>query len=132
MNINEQLTLPTRGQVVGDDNENQLEILQQYGTKCAVTDFSILLGGYVAPNDYTSEGNSKKERAGWWWTRTTDNHNDAYSIDDTGVSEWEKVNVRCTGARPILPYSLISSIASNRVRGKNGILEVSMENTHKR
>ena len=49
---------------------NQLDIISRYGTKCAITDFSILLGGYVSSDDYTSEGNTRKDRTGWWWTKT--------------------------------------------------------------
>ena len=55
---------------------NQLDIISRYGTKCAITDFSILLGGYVSSDDYTSEGNTRKDRTGWWWTKTPYN-NDA-------------------------------------------------------
>ena len=32
--------------------ENALEIFKKYGTKCAITDFSILLGGFVASCAY--------------------------------------------------------------------------------
>ena len=41
-------TFLTEEQIFGDD---QLDILKKYGTKCAITDFSILLGGYVS-GDY--------------------------------------------------------------------------------
>ena len=47
-----------------------LDIIKKYGTKCAITDFSILLGGYVSQDNYTNEGNQKKNRTGWWWTKT--------------------------------------------------------------
>lgn len=60
-------TFLTDEQIFGD---NQLDILKKYGTKCAITDFSILLGGYVASTSYTSEGSTKKDRTGWWWTKT--------------------------------------------------------------
>ncbi len=54
-------------QIFGD---KQLDIISKYGTKCAITDFSILLGGYVSSDYYTSEGNFRKDRTGWWWTKT--------------------------------------------------------------
>lgn len=60
---------------------NQLDIISRYGTKCAITDFSILLGGYVSSDDYTSEGNTRKDRTGWWWTKTPYN-NDARVVYD--------------------------------------------------
>ena len=46
-------TFLTDEQIFYDD---QLDILKKYGRKCAITDFSILLGGYVTENFYTSEG----------------------------------------------------------------------------
>ena len=59
-------TFLTEKQVFGD---NKLDIISKYGTKCAMTDFSILLGGYVSSDYYTSEGNTRKDRTGWWWTK---------------------------------------------------------------
>ncbi len=103
---------------------SQLDILEKYGTKCAITDFSILLGGYVAQNYYTSEGETLKDRTGWWWTKSHDGDNDACVVSHYGDRDWDSVNSRNGGARPALPYSSISSISSNGVRGRNGILEV--------
>ena len=47
-------TFLTEEQCFGD---KQLDILKKYGTRCAITDFSILLGGYVVGDYYTSVGN---------------------------------------------------------------------------
>ena len=101
----------------------QLDIIKKYGTKCAITDFSILLGGYVSVDYYTSEGNSKKDRTGWWWTLTPYD-NDARVVNGNGNRSWFNVYKRSGGARPALPYSSIFSIPSNGVRGGNGILEI--------
>ena len=73
-------TFLTDEQIFGND---RLDILKKYGTKCAITDFSILLGGYVS-DYYTSEGNSRKDRTGWWWTKSSDGANDARVVDSTG------------------------------------------------
>ena len=113
-------TFLTDEQCFGD---KQLDILKKYGTKCAITDFSILLGGYVARGYYTSEGNLLKDRTGWWWTKTPFSYN-AHVVNGTGDKSWFKVYERYGGARPALPYLSISSISSNGVRGTNGILEV--------
>ena len=113
-------TFLTIEQCFGD---KQLDILKKYGTRCAITDFSILLGGYVAGDYYTSEGNSRNDRTGWWWTKTPYD-NEARNVDEDGDSNWDIVGKRRGGARPALPYSLISSFSSNGVRGRNGILEV--------
>ena len=103
--------------------EKQLDILKKYGTKCAITDFSILLGGYVVRNYYTSEGNTRKDRTGLWWTKTCF-HGNARVVGEGGGRGWNDVSSRAGGARPALPYSSISRVSSNGVRGRNGILEV--------
>ena len=70
-------TFLTDEQIYGN---NKLDIISRYGTKCAITDFSILLGGYVSQDRYTSEGNTRKDRTGWWWTKTPYN-NDARVVN---------------------------------------------------
>ena len=114
-------TFLTDEQIFGN---NQLDIISRYGTKCAITDFSILLGGYVSSDYYTSEGNTRKDRAGWWWTKSSDGDNDALFVSSTGDSCWFKVSLRSGGYRPALPYSSIQSISSNGLRGANGIKEI--------
>ena len=114
-------TFLTDEQIFGN---NQLDIISRYGTKCAITDFSILLGGFASPNHYTSEGNTRKDRAGWWWTKSSDGHNDAHVVNKDGNSNFNFVYSRTGGARPALPYSSIQSISSNGVRGANGIKEI--------
>lgn len=113
-------TFLTDEQIFGN---NKLDIISRYGTKCAITDFSILLGGYVSSDDYTSEGNTRKDRTGWWWTKTPYN-NDARVVSGYGDRGWYSVNTRKGGARPALPYSSIQSISSNGVRGASGIKEI--------
>ncbi len=114
-------TLLTYEQVFG---EQKLDIFNKYGTECAITDFSILLGGYVSSDYCTSEGKTLKDRTGWWWTKSFDVDNYARVVDENGYRVWNYVNERNGGARPALPYSSIASNSSNGVRGRNGILEV--------
>ena len=102
---------------------NQLDIISRYGTKCGITDFSILLGGYVSSDNYISEGNTRKDRTGWWWTKTPYNNN-ARGVNEYGNRNWNYVIIRYGGARPALPYSSIQSISSNGVRGASGIKEI--------
>lgn len=114
-------TFLTEEQIFGN---NQLRILRKYGKKCAITDFSILLGGYVSSNSYTSEGNSLKNRTGWWWTKSSDGVNVAQVVNYDGRRRCIYVHHRSVGARPALPYSVISSIFSNGLRGIDDLLEV--------
>ena len=106
---------------------NRLKIFYKYGTKAAITDFSILLGGYVSSNYYTSEGNALKNRTGWWWTKTpylNPYHDDEYIITLDGDCDWCGVNLNKGGIRPALSYSSIKSIVLNTVIGANGIKEI--------
>ncbi len=116
-----EFTFLTDEQIFGN---NPLDIISRYGTKCSITDFSILLGGYVSSNYYTSEGNTRKDRTGWWWTKSSDGDNDARVVSTDGDSRWNGVTSRYGGARPALPYSSIQSISSNGVRCANGIKEI--------
>lgn len=102
--------------------KNKLDIFEKYGTKCAITDFAILLGGYVATGFYTNEGSSRKDRTGWWWTQTPEDNNARVVFYDCSRF-WINITKRIGGARPALPYSAISSISSNVVRGKSGVKE---------
>jgi len=108
-------------QIFGD---NQIDILKKYGTKCAITDFSILLGGCIDDNYHTNEGDTDRDRTGWWWTRTNDGDGYVRVVYFDGTRSWDDVDIRNGGVRPVLPYSSISSIASNEVRGNFGIKEV--------
>ena len=102
-------TFLTVEQIFGN---NQLDILKKYGTNCAITDFSLLLGGYKGNNN------------GSWWTKSCDGDNRAGCVGVVNNMNWNNILIRSGGVRPALPYSSISSIALNGVRGKNGILEV--------
>ena len=114
------MTFLTEDQIFGN---NALDIIKKYGTKAAITDFSILLGGTVSSTIYTSEGDTLNNRTGWWWTKIPYNDN-ARVVNKGGGRFCGNVSKRNGGARPALPYSLISKISSNKVRGTNGILEV--------
>lgn len=67
-------TFLTESQIFGSE---QLDIIKKRGTKAAITDFSILLGGYVSDNNYIAGGSSLRERTGYYWTKTDDGDNDA-------------------------------------------------------
>ena len=107
------------------DSFENLEILEKRGTIAPITDFSILLGGFVSEeNFYYNNSNSLENRAGCYWTSSDDKDNDVYVVFADGYRDCYGVNQRSSGARPALSYSTIRNIASNGVRGKDGILEV--------
>ena len=118
---NIKLTLLDENQVFGS---NGLDIIKKYGTKCAITDFAILLGGYVSSDFYTSEGYARKDRIGWWWTKSSEVDDDVRVVYVDGDSSWHYVFRRFGGVRPVLPYSSIAKIFSNEAIAKSEIKEV--------
>ena len=114
-----EFTFLTEKQVFGN---KQLDIIKKYGTKCAITDFSILLGGFVT-YDYSTSDNISG--TGYWWIKIPYNDGAGASVvNKNGDSFWYLVSERNVGSRPSLPFSSISNISLNKVRGRNGILEV--------
>lgn len=116
-------TFLTEEQCFGND---KLDILEKRGTQAAITDFSVLLGGWVS--DYHVDNDSSLEgRTGYYWTKSDDGDNDVRVVIATGNSDFDNVYIRAGGARPALPFSSISSIPTNGESGKrarDGILEV--------
>ena len=127
MNFDKELTLLSEQEVWGVNGGRQLDVLEKYGTKSAITDLVILTGGYcedscsyMAPDD-----NSLKGRTGWVYTRSSDGDGDVRGVNKDG-SRYSRCRYRRNGAvRPALLSSFIfSQISPNRVRGYNGTEEV--------
>lgn len=118
MKYNEELTLLTVDQII------ESEIFKKYGRQSAITDFAILLGGYVKLEDYhTSEGERLEDRCCFYWTKTSDNDGAARVVDKNGNVNYFYVDRRSGAVRPaLLSSSIIHSL--NRVRDKFGIIEV--------
>lgn len=120
------LTFLTQEQCFESD---KLDILEKRGTRAAITDFSILLGGYVSDNWHIDSDNSLEGRTAYYWTRSDDGDNDARVVLHDGTRYYDSVFGRNGGARPALPFSSISSIPTNGVSGapkraRDGVLEV--------
>ena len=116
-------TFLTEGQCFGSD---KLDILKKRGTKAAITDFSVLLGGWVS-SEHVENDSSLEGRTGYYWTKSDDGDNDARVVDAFGDRISDIVNGRSGGARPALPFSEVSSIPTNGESGKrakDGVIEV--------
>ena len=116
-------TFLTEEQCFGAD---KLDIFEKRGTKAAITDFSVLLGGGVS-DEHVNNDSSLEGRTGYYWTKTDDGESYARVVYDDGDSYYYTVFERDGGARPALPFSSISSIPTNGESGKrarDGILEV--------
>ena len=114
-------TFLTKDQVEG---KNQLDVLKKYGTKCAITDFSLLLGGRASNFSFTKEGNQIKDKASQWWTRTKDTGDEVFIVDFDGEIDWANIKHRQIGARPAISYSEIEPYISNIKIRIDGVNEV--------
>lgn len=116
-------TFLTKEQIFGS---NQIDVIKKRGTKAAISDFSVLLGGWVS--DYHVDNDSSLEgRTGYYWTKSDDGDNDARVVRGLGHRDCSGVRSRSGGARPVLPFSSISNIPTNGESGKrarDGVLEV--------
>ena len=92
----------------------KLDILQKRGTKAAITDFSILLGGLIIGKTNTNTNywhidgdESLGGRTGWYWTKSDVGYNGVRAIagDARGDRNPFNVNERVIGARPALSFS---------------------------
>lgn len=121
------LTLLSGGQIWGNSNESQLEVIRKYGTKAAITDLCVLTGSYLCEDtDYNiDEDRSLTGRTSWFWTRSDDGDNDVRAVHDAGFRIGKYRHGRSGAVRPALQSSVIfSQISPNRVRGYNGTEEV--------
>ena len=105
-------TFPTQEQFFEDE---MLEVIKKRGAKAAITDFSILLGGWV---DRDSD-DSLAGRTGYYWTRSDDGDNDACAVSGYSRRNLSNVRNRNGGARLALPFSSIDRIPTNGVSGKD-------------
>ena len=116
-------TFLTQEQCFGRD---KLDILKKRGTKAAITDFSVLLGGRLS-SEHVKNDSFLEKRTGYYWTKSDDGANDACIVKDDGSFYCDNVNRRNSGARPALLFSSIGSIPTNGEsvkRARDGILEV--------
>lgn len=106
------------------NGSNQLKIFKKIGTQAAITDFSILLGGYFSEDHYINNEKKLENRTGWYWTCTDDKDHDARIINSAGKDGRKQINNRHGGARLALLFTQIKSIYSNKLRRNDGILEI--------
>ena len=119
-----ELTLLSEGQIWGNRNEPQLEVISKYGTKAAITDLCILTGSCLY-KDTIDEDRSLTGRTSWFWTRSDDNDNDVRVVNKYGNGDIGFRYERNVAVRPALQSSVIfSQISPNKVSGYNGTEEV--------
>ncbi len=101
-----EITLLSEEQVFGS---NKIDVIEQLGGKCAITDFAILLGAGTTD---------------MWYLLSSDGDGHVCSVLKDGSYASACAGTRSGGIRPVLPFSDISDISKNEVRGSSGFLEV--------
>lgn len=102
----------------------KIDVIKQLGGKCAISDFAILLGAYVSSDYHVDGDSSSKGRTGWWYLSSSDGDGDVRDVIEGGDRKLTYAGKRSGAVRPALPYSNISDISPNGVRGRSGFLEV--------
>ena len=107
----EKITFLTKDQVFGDD---KIDIIKQYGSKCSITDFAILLDGFVLNNTFTG-GFSLDKRTGMWFTSSFYDENNAFIVDNRGCKSVISNIKRQCGGRPVLLWDFLSFHYQNNI-----------------
>ena len=106
----------TLSEVLGKD---KLQIFEKCGTRCMVTDFSILLGC-----NYMSIPGNETDKAGWWWTKTRFNELEVMGITINGTEGIVYQDESRICIRTAINYSKIEMYAKNKKTNQHGVLEV--------
>ncbi len=115
-----EFTLLSKEQTFGN---SKIDVIERLGVKCAASDFAILLGAKVNNDDHVDDDSSLKGRIGWWYLSSAYGAG-GISIVDFDNSGYDSNLILSGCVRPVIPFSNISDISSNAVRGRNGLLEV--------
>ncbi len=117
-------TFLTEGEIFGS---YQIDVIKKRGTRAAITDFSVLLGGFVYEYAHVNGDTSLEGRTGFYWTTSDTGDSSAIAVGYYGDLMSRFAYARYVGARPALPFSSIGSIPTNGESGKkarDGVLEV--------
>ena len=118
---NNEFTLLSDEQTFGSQ---QIDVIKKMGGKCAISDFAILLGAYVSSYYHVDGDNSMRGRTGWWYFSSSDGDGYVRAVYESGMRRCAFAGERSGAVRPALPFSNISDISLNGVKGRHGFLEV--------
>ena len=131
MNKDFELTLLSEGQIWGNHEEEQLDVLKKYGTIVNISDLSIITGATVKNRLFINarEIELLNGRKGMAWTKTCNLQTGSVCINTVnGGHDYNSFNLhdgQSMVIRPVFQSSVIfSKIFSNSVRGYNDTYEV--------
>lgn len=76
-----ELTFLKKNQLYGKE---KLDVFKGIGAKAAITDFAIIMGGYVSSDYYVQKTNKLEDRTGYYWTQTGDDEHNVYIVNEDG------------------------------------------------
>ena len=99
--------------------DDKIDIIKKKGTKAAITDFSILLGGTVFGKMHINRDSTLSGRTGLYCTESeVDGFKEICTILGDGTMMEFPADDPCVGARPVLPFSSINEIPTNGESGE--------------
>lgn len=104
-----------------DENDlDKIDVLKEYGKKCKLTDFAILLGAdmFDKNNNYYGDKHDQPNGTGFWWTKKCFSDNLAFMIDPNGFQAIRNVTVRTVGGRPVFKHSNLGDLAQKGTNAK--------------
>ena len=106
-------TLLTEEQIWGNmDDNGQLEVMEKYGTKVALTDLAVLLGGYVTDGD---DRTFENDLTGTSWSASSD-YTSVIFVNDFGDNDWDFPYNRGHSVRPAVSSSEASKVTPSGER----------------
>ena len=102
-----EFTLLSDKQTFGD---RKIDVIKKLGTKCAISDFAILLGANFTDFNHVDEDSSSKGRTCWWYLSSSDGYGDVRAVSSDGTRSIANPIKDTGGIRPALPFSSISDI----------------------
>jgi len=117
----ETYTLLEKERVIG---KNSSFIFKRYGTQTAITDFAILLGGYVSEDIVGLSNKVKKIMAAPWWTKTEEDKNKVYMTCKNRKSDIAPNSATQIGIRPAAQYlSIFKDSLIDYIKEENSVKE---------
>ena len=116
--LNNEFKLLSLGQVFG---KQRIDVIKKTESKCAVTDFAILLGCCAFNYNRVFSDNSLKGRTGMWYTFSSVGDGNVYSFNEFGNVDFCYTSKRDVGIRPVLSFDKLDLSVTKET---NGLLEV--------
>lgn len=118
MYFNNDVTLLSREQVFGNQ---KIDVTEKTDLKCAVSDFAILSGAYVAKWFRVDGDESLRGRTGVWYLSSANDSGDVHVVGEAGRDSAIYADNRFACIRPILP---LSNVSLSGIKRRDGFLEV--------